>query len=177
MLIVGLGNIPLPYTRHRWLWGMTMLWKEFELTHIDRISIGHVIVDSLADRLGASWSTADKHKGLIASAAAELDDSLFNITLFKPCKSSYTVKGYVFNCWSAPASAFQFRWWICAVLPLLHSCGKQEINQLLLWSFMTLSITRKELSMLNSAVALKDIEEYGALSPLSKRIQISTDFG
>ncbi|KZP16492.1 peptidyl-tRNA hydrolase [Athelia psychrophila] len=63
ILVVGLGNMPLPMTRH---------------------SVGHLIIDSLAARLGVTLASDRNMGGLVGRVETTLGDSLVSVTLFKP---------------------------------------------------------------------------------------------
>ncbi|OBZ70975.1 putative peptidyl-tRNA hydrolase [Grifola frondosa] len=60
-LVVGLGNLPYPLTRH---------------------SVGHLILDSLAFRLGVSF--ASERVGYIARTNVAIGENSAALTLFKP---------------------------------------------------------------------------------------------
>ncbi|KAH9839261.1 peptidyl-tRNA hydrolase [Rhodofomes roseus] len=63
-LVVGLGNLPYPGTRH---------------------SIGHLVLDSLASRLGVSFTADASIKGFRATRYnAHIDSNDVTITLYKP---------------------------------------------------------------------------------------------
>ncbi|KAF9227213.1 peptidyl-tRNA hydrolase [Gyrodon lividus] len=63
LLVVGLGNLPYPNTRH---------------------SIGHLIVDALAQRFRIPMITNATLRGIIGHSIVSLGDSAINLTLFKP---------------------------------------------------------------------------------------------
>ncbi|EGN99936.1 hypothetical protein SERLA73DRAFT_180266 [Serpula lacrymans var. lacrymans S7.3] len=63
LLVVGLGNLPFPLTRH---------------------SVGHLIVDALALRLGVSMTTDRTIGGYSAHTAIPLGETLASMTLYKP---------------------------------------------------------------------------------------------
>ncbi|XP_006460678.1 hypothetical protein AGABI2DRAFT_117609 [Agaricus bisporus var. bisporus H97] len=69
LLIVGLGNLPLPLTRH---------------------SVGHFIVDSLASRLGIKLSS--QKGGYIGHGETHVGETLVALTLFKS-KSLMNISG------------------------------------------------------------------------------------
>ena len=55
------------------------------------ISVGHVIVDSLSDRLGVTLSRSKEYDGFSGTVNVELNGSSFAITLFKPSTSESLV--------------------------------------------------------------------------------------
>ncbi|KAH7920146.1 peptidyl-tRNA hydrolase [Leucogyrophana mollusca] len=63
LLVVGLGNLPFPQTRH---------------------SIGHLIIDALAARLGVHMSSDRAMGGVAGHAKAVFDDQMVDLTLLKP---------------------------------------------------------------------------------------------
>jgi len=63
ILIVGLGNLPFPMTRH---------------------SIGHLILDSLASRLGIHFANDRALGGLSARTNVVIGENSVDVTLFKP---------------------------------------------------------------------------------------------
>ncbi|KAF9807097.1 hypothetical protein IEO21_08387 [Rhodonia placenta] len=63
-LLAGLGNSPYPLTRH---------------------SVGHLIVDSLASRLGISLRADRSTRGLLATKAdVDIGSQIVTLTLYKP---------------------------------------------------------------------------------------------
>ncbi|KAI6157646.1 peptidyl-tRNA hydrolase [Pisolithus tinctorius] len=71
LLVVGLGNLPYPNTRH---------------------SIGHVIADALAVRFGIHMNMNRSIGGFIGHSDVLLSDDTVSLTLFKP-KSLMNVSG------------------------------------------------------------------------------------
>ncbi|KAG7098380.1 hypothetical protein E1B28_000338 [Marasmius oreades] len=69
LLVVGLGNLPLPGTRH---------------------SLGHLVVDALASRLGISLST--ERKGISGGGLVTIGKTPVQLTLFKS-KSAMNISG------------------------------------------------------------------------------------
>ncbi|KAF9449191.1 peptidyl-tRNA hydrolase [Macrolepiota fuliginosa MF-IS2] len=69
LLVVGLGNLPLPLTRH---------------------SVGHLIVDSLASRLGISL--ASQKGGYVGHGHVYIGETPVSLTLFKS-KSLMNISG------------------------------------------------------------------------------------
>jgi len=63
ILIVGLGNLPLPMTRH---------------------SVGHLIIDSLALRLGVRMTPNRAMGGIVGHTTTTFGEELLSVTLFKP---------------------------------------------------------------------------------------------
>ncbi|KAG9316748.1 peptidyl-tRNA hydrolase [Chiua virens] len=63
MLVVGLGNLPLPNTRH---------------------SVGHLVVDALAARFRIPMSPNKTLNGFIGHSHVLLGDQTIDMTLFKP---------------------------------------------------------------------------------------------
>ncbi|TDL26075.1 peptidyl-tRNA hydrolase [Rickenella mellea] len=64
ILLVGLGNIPYPNTRH---------------------SVGHLVVDSLAARLGARLTNGNgPAEGFFAQTSSELNGQPVDLALYKP---------------------------------------------------------------------------------------------
>ncbi|KAH0827993.1 peptidyl-tRNA hydrolase [Lanmaoa asiatica] len=63
LLVVGLGNLPFPNTRH---------------------SVGHLIVDALASRFGIRMSPNKALNGFTGHSHVILGDSNVDLTLFKP---------------------------------------------------------------------------------------------
>ncbi|KAG6336621.1 hypothetical protein ID866_2460 [Astraeus odoratus] len=63
LLVVGLGNLPYPKTRH---------------------SVGHVIVDALAARFGIHMDTNRSMRGFVGHSNVLLSDSHVSLILFKP---------------------------------------------------------------------------------------------
>jgi PTH1 family peptidyl-tRNA hydrolase len=63
LLLVGLGNLPFPNTRH---------------------SVGHLIVDALAQRFGIRMTTNKAIGGIIGRSNVLLGDLNTDLTLFKP---------------------------------------------------------------------------------------------
>ncbi|KAI6125759.1 peptidyl-tRNA hydrolase [Pisolithus croceorrhizus] len=71
LLVVGLGNLPYPNTRH---------------------SVGHVIVDALAARFGVHMSMNRSVGGFIGHSDVLFSDDIVSLTLFKP-KSLMNITG------------------------------------------------------------------------------------
>ncbi|KXN90863.1 Peptidyl-tRNA hydrolase [Leucoagaricus sp. SymC.cos] len=69
LLVVGLGNLPMPLTRH---------------------SVGHLIVDSLASRLGIKLSS--QKGGYVGHDEVYIGETLVSLTLFKS-KSLMNISG------------------------------------------------------------------------------------
>ncbi|KAL0067742.1 hypothetical protein AAF712_005182 [Marasmius tenuissimus] len=69
ILVVGLGNLPLPATRH---------------------SLGHLVVDSLAARLGIRLTS--ERKGIAGSDFISIGETTVQLTLFKP-KQAMNISG------------------------------------------------------------------------------------
>ncbi|KAI6046127.1 peptidyl-tRNA hydrolase [Pisolithus marmoratus] len=63
LLVVGLGNLPYPSTRH---------------------SVGHVIVDALAARFGIHMNMSRTMGGFIGHSDVLFSDDTVSLTLFKP---------------------------------------------------------------------------------------------
>jgi len=63
ILIVGMGNLPMPMTRH---------------------SVGHLIIDSLASRLGVCMASDRALGGIIGHTTTMMGENPVSITLFKP---------------------------------------------------------------------------------------------
>ncbi|KIJ68130.1 hypothetical protein HYDPIDRAFT_107786 [Hydnomerulius pinastri MD-312] len=63
LLVVGLGNLPYPNTRH---------------------SIGHLVVDALASRFGMRMTTDRSLGGFVGHSKVQLGDLDVALTLFKP---------------------------------------------------------------------------------------------
>ncbi|KAI0063501.1 peptidyl-tRNA hydrolase [Artomyces pyxidatus] len=63
ILVAGLGNLPLPLTRH---------------------SVGHYVLDSLSARLGAHFSLNKSMGGYYAETTINIDGSPVALGLFKP---------------------------------------------------------------------------------------------
>ncbi|EKM54204.1 uncharacterized protein PHACADRAFT_257882 [Phanerochaete carnosa HHB-10118-sp] len=63
LLVVGLGNFPYPLTRH---------------------SVGHLVVQSLADRVGISISADKRLDGLVGRGSVTLAENDVSLTLYLP---------------------------------------------------------------------------------------------
>ncbi|KAH8119423.1 peptidyl-tRNA hydrolase [Phellopilus nigrolimitatus] len=63
ILLVGIGNIPLPGTRH---------------------SVGHYILNSIASRCGYNMTLHDRLDGYFAQGETRLKDKPIQLSLFKP---------------------------------------------------------------------------------------------
>ncbi|KAI5123882.1 hypothetical protein M0805_005699 [Coniferiporia weirii] len=63
ILLVGIGNMPLPRTRH---------------------SVGHYILDSIASRCGFNLSDHERLDGYFAEGEARLSEQSVRLSLFKP---------------------------------------------------------------------------------------------
>lgn len=63
LLVVGLGNFPYPLTRH---------------------SVGHLVVNSLADRLGISIRSDKRLGGFVGRGSAVLAETDVSLTLYMP---------------------------------------------------------------------------------------------
>ena len=78
LLVVGLGNLPLPLTRHRYF--IISCGNDSSVFHLT--SIGHLIVDSLATRLGIKLS--NQKGGYTGQSEVQLGEKSVSLTLFKP---------------------------------------------------------------------------------------------
>jgi len=86
ILIVGLGNMPMPATRH---------------------SVGHFIIDSLASRLGVVMTSDREMGGIVGNTTARFGKDLVSVTLFKP-KPLMNISGHSVSLalrWSAKISS------------------------------------------------------------------------
>ncbi|KAH7913253.1 peptidyl-tRNA hydrolase [Hygrophoropsis aurantiaca] len=63
LLVVGLGNLPFPQTRH---------------------SVGHLIIDALAAKYGIPMISDRSLGGITGRSKVSFDDKLIDLTLFKP---------------------------------------------------------------------------------------------
>ena len=82
LLVVGLGNIPFPNTRHRFVPSETSSSLTDSL-----YSVGHLIVDALASRFGIRMSPNRALNGFTGRSHVVLGDSNVDLTLFKPSTS------------------------------------------------------------------------------------------
>lgn len=80
LLIAGLGNLPLPRTRHRY---MSLDYNRYH--SLPSYSVGHYLIDSLANRFGVVLQSSPEKKirGSVAHTDIVVDDRKERLTLFK----------------------------------------------------------------------------------------------
>jgi peptidyl-tRNA hydrolase, PTH1 family len=83
LLIVGLGNTPMPMTRHRYLFLFTKFMVFFfELILVpDRYSVGHLVVDSLASHFGIKLT--NEFGGYFGQGNILIGETELSLNLFK----------------------------------------------------------------------------------------------
>ena len=79
LLVVGLGNLPFPNTRHRFV-----LSQNTGHDLPSSRSVGHLIVDALASRFGIRMSANKNLDGFVGRSHVFLGNSNVDLTLFKP---------------------------------------------------------------------------------------------
>lgn len=82
VLVAGLGNLPMPSTRHRYI----LLHVCAAFFNIYNFSLGQYLVDALALRLGIRMSS--DRKGVIGQGIVTLGDTPVSLILYKSSKLS-----------------------------------------------------------------------------------------
>lgn len=81
ILVVGIGNIPLPRTRHR---SVFLVYLKSVVRLMLPSSIGHYILDSLAESSGLRLTQHNKLDGYFAKGEVSLHKRSVELSLFKP---------------------------------------------------------------------------------------------
>lgn len=81
VLVAGLGNLPMPSTRHRYI--LLHVCAAFRINQYN-FSLGQYLVDALALRLGIRMSS--DRKGVIGQGIVTLGDTPVSLILYKSSK-------------------------------------------------------------------------------------------
>lgn len=92
LVIVGLGNLPLPRTRHRYA---LFLSVQQNWSNVCLNSVGNLIIDALAARWGVRLSTNRSMGGTYGKVDALIGDEMLSVTLLKPRKFNILINKYI----------------------------------------------------------------------------------